>query len=574
MNNPYKPHHGHASRLFYRPKIFACTLVVFTPAVLISTLRSATRAAQQATLLPSNVVHLRAGPYRIPPFAERPRITHLADPFLVSPQVTGRGRRRFHERRKGFWRHLGYEMSTRIWAQEKDAANSLHRAYMLELFGGTCSYESLRIAPPSYALHHPRECAEFWRRVGASQSKSKSKEWEAWLTKPCCSSQGKGITVYNASRLGSLRTRWQGACADAGGGQDEGQWRQDDWLSHWMADRVRELRATRSGKGAPPGATDRAKARARLGFAREKAERQRVLSSRWRGPSGRKISQPHAHLRPGRTVVQAYIRHPLLLEGKKFDMRVYVLVARVRPWLVFFHPGVVRLAAHPYNAEASDDKRSYLTNLSLKAKGVPAEQREWSFDRLEKYLTKNKLAPDRWVSQTMLPRIKRVVRFFIEARRRKVEAAIDSGGYDSAERRLYFEGREVIGLLGLDFMVDENLRVHFIEANDTPNMSTTQHANSAWLTDEKRQLLDDAYLLCRNLHERPGNPQQQLPLPLPLPPNAPPRPRQHQSQQSMPPFVDLRCGSMWRSWELIHSDVEPGQRHEDYNPCKEFAALQ
>ena len=188
--NPYKPS-VQASTLFYQPKIFACILAAFTPAVLISTLlvRSATRpvaqVAAQATLLPSNVVSLRDGRYRIPPFVDRPRIAHLPDPFLAAPQVTGRGRHRFRERRKGFWRHLGYEMSTRIWAQEKDAANSLHRAYVFELYGDTCSYESLRVAPPSYALFHPDECAEFWHRMRAS--KSNRNEWVAWLTKPCCS---------------------------------------------------------------------------------------------------------------------------------------------------------------------------------------------------------------------------------------------------------------------------------------------------------------------------------------------------------------------------------------------------
>lgn len=40
---------------------------------------------------------------------------------------------------------------------------------------------------------------------------------------------------------------------------------------------------------------------------------------------------------------------PALLEGHKFDVRVFILVASVKPLVILFHPGYCRRAIFAYN---------------------------------------------------------------------------------------------------------------------------------------------------------------------------------------------------------------------------------
>jgi len=55
---------------------------------------------------------------------------------------------------------------------------------------------------------------------------------------------------------------------------------------------------------------------------------------------------PEEHL-----VAQKYIANPFLLDDLKFDLRIYVLLAGVRPLRIFIYKeGLVRLATEKYIA--------------------------------------------------------------------------------------------------------------------------------------------------------------------------------------------------------------------------------
>ena len=67
-------------------------------------------------------------------------------------------------------------------------------------------------------------------------------------------------------------------------------------------------------------------------------------------------------------VVQEYINNPLLIDGLKFDIRVYVLMTSVEPLrLYIFEDGLVRFATRPYSNKMDDllDNYIHLTNYTI-----------------------------------------------------------------------------------------------------------------------------------------------------------------------------------------------------------------
>ena len=69
------------------------------------------------------------------------------------------------------------------------------------------------------------------------------------------------------------------------------------------------------------------------------------------------------------TVAQCYITNPLVLDGLKFDLRIYVLVAGCDPLrLYIYEEGLARFATEPYNIPNEgnmQDKFMHLTNYSV-----------------------------------------------------------------------------------------------------------------------------------------------------------------------------------------------------------------
>jgi hypothetical protein len=72
-----------------------------------------------------------------------------------------------------------------------------------------------------------------------------------------------------------------------------------------------------------------------------------------------------------RGVVQKYIEDPLLVCGRKFDLRCYCLIARNEPhYLAYYHPGYCRrsLKAYSTSDESLADSSVHLTNVSVQKK--------------------------------------------------------------------------------------------------------------------------------------------------------------------------------------------------------------
>lgn len=64
--------------------------------------------------------------------------------------------------------------------------------------------------------------------------------------------------------------------------------------------------------------------------------------------------------------MQRYIHNPMLIDGRKFDLRLYVLVTSMEPLRVYlFEEGLVRLSTKKYSLKNLRSRFTHLTNYSI-----------------------------------------------------------------------------------------------------------------------------------------------------------------------------------------------------------------
>lgn len=167
-------------------------------------------------------------------------------------------------------------------------------------------------------------------------------------------------------------------------------------------------------------------------------------------------------------IIQQYIHNPLLIEGRKFDFRMYMLLASTNPLLAYYHDGFLRVSIIDYNV-SSNDKRSLLTNLILNKllyksikdgnlyKGMNKEglrrAQQWSFEALQEYLLREKIIHDEnWLDNYLRPEMKKAMIHLIKMAKDNL-----------------LKSSSVYELYGVDFMLDRDLNLWFIEANAGPS---------------------------------------------------------------------------------------------------------
>ncbi|XP_072282581.1 inactive polyglycylase TTLL10 isoform X2 [Pyxicephalus adspersus] len=165
---------------------------------------------------------------------------------------------------------------------------------------------------------------------------------------------------------------------------------------------------------------------------------------------------------PQARIVQRYIPNPLLLEGKKFDIRSYLLIASTVPYYVFFCHGYVRLTCNPYDPN-SDDLTGHLTNQYMQKKNpLYSEMKEetvWTMERFNNYVNENfaaaKSLPKDWVFSIFTKRMQQIMIHCFLSVKSKLEC-----------RRGFFD------LIGCDFLIDDDFKVWLLEMNCNPALQT------------------------------------------------------------------------------------------------------
>jgi hypothetical protein len=220
-------------------------------------------------------------------------------------------------------------------------------------------------------------------------------------------------------------------------------------------------------------------------------------------------------------VVQMYLTRPLLVTGRKFDMRVYCLVARTSPWVLYFHHGYLRLSLDEYSLESATDPENryvHLTNASVQKKHPEYEAKRKAMieaaqsDKVQTQATPPDTPPvaapgvgDKLDAKDRDGNIWSMEAFaqYMEAHApssagNAVAAACGGGGafvreelprqikevmvevhkaskVKLAKRRGYFD------LLGFDFMLDEQLQLHLLEVNTNPALHIDGAVHQAML---------------------------------------------------------------------------------------------
>ncbi|XP_033642169.1 protein polyglycylase TTLL10-like [Asterias rubens] len=192
-------------------------------------------------------------------------------------------------------------------------------------------------------------------------------------------------------------------------------------------------------------------------------------------------------------LIQRYIPNPLLLEGKKFDVRAYLLIACTTPYVVFYHPGYLRLSCDSYDP-ISDDLSLHLTNQYVQKKNPGyqdmKEDTVWSMDRFNDHvnsLAKEKGLPRDWVHNQFTKRMTQIMTHCFNAVKNKLQCKLG-----------YFD------LLGFDFLLDEEMKVWLLEVNVNPALHTNCETLRNQLPPLVQEVLDvvlEIFDKCR--HSRP-----------------------------------------------------------------------
>ena len=68
-------------------------------------------------------------------------------------------------------------------------------------------------------------------------------------------------------------------------------------------------------------------------------------------------------------VISQYIDNPMLIDGYKFDLRIYVLITSFEPLRIYIYDeGLARFASEPYTTAFRDNRFMHLTNYSVNKK--------------------------------------------------------------------------------------------------------------------------------------------------------------------------------------------------------------
>ena len=166
-------------------------------------------------------------------------------------------------------------------------------------------------------------------------------------------------------------------------------------------------------------------------------------------------------------IMQYFVHNPLLVEGRKFDFRVYMFIASTNPMIAYYHDGFLKISLHDYNVN-SEELGVFLTNTALskplfaqaakngKYNGMTLKELKdksyWSYNDLFEYLMRTGQISDvNWINNHLRSELKKVMVHLV----RMAQAP-------------FAKKSSISELYGVDFVMDSDFNLWFIEANPRP----------------------------------------------------------------------------------------------------------
>ena len=172
---------------------------------------------------------------------------------------------------------------------------------------------------------------------------------------------------------------------------------------------------------------------------------------------------------PKKTIATHYVYNPHLINGRKYDMRLYLLVTGYTPLKIYlFDNGLARFCSEKYdlNPEKMNDRYIHLTNYSINKTSLNFEQNDsvneefgekWTLFTLKNYFEKNNLNFDK-----VWEKIKDIII--------KVILSV-TGMAIPLIKSFELSSGNLFELYGVDILLDENLTPWLMEVNLNPSLN-------------------------------------------------------------------------------------------------------
>merc|ERR1712013_69041 len=174
-------------------------------------------------------------------------------------------------------------------------------------------------------------------------------------------------------------------------------------------------------------------------------------------------------------VISKYVEKPLLIGGRKFDLRLFALVTSYRPLIAYFYSeGFARFSNVKYTADRDqmNNTEVHLTNVAIQKHSDdynPNHGNKWSFSNVMLYIESNF---GNTAAAQMMKQIRDIIIYSL-----------------LSVKNVLINDKHCFECYGFDIIIDSALKPWLIEINASPSLSATTKADSKF----KKKLIFDLF---------------------------------------------------------------------------------